>query len=48
MLERNGFERYEAYMFLSLTCRVKVCQVVNPLYTVEVSLPKKYIEKILD
>jgi amidase len=39
------FERYEAYMFLSLTAKVRIAQVVDPLFTAVVKLPKKMLPK---
>ena len=38
--EDYGFERYDAYMFLSLTAKVRVSQIVDPLFTVVAKLPK--------
>jgi amidase len=39
------FERYEAYMFLSLVAKVRIAQVVDPLFTAVVKLPKKMLPK---
>ncbi|MFX0097424.1 MAG: acetamidase/formamidase family protein [Candidatus Hodarchaeota archaeon] len=41
--EDYGFERYDAYMFLSIAARARIAQIVDPLYTVEAILPKKYL-----
>jgi len=38
--EDYGFERYDAYMFLSLAAKVRVSQIVDPLFTVVAKLPK--------
>jgi amidase len=38
--EDYGFERYDAYMFLSLATKVRLAQIVDPLFTVVAKLPK--------
>ncbi|KPV65423.1 MAG: Acetamidase/Formamidase family protein [Candidatus Bathyarchaeota archaeon BA1] len=38
--EDYGFERYDAYMFLSLAAKIRVSQIVDPLFTVVARLPK--------
>ncbi len=38
--EDYGFERYDAYMFLSLAAKVRLAQIVDPLFTVVVKLRK--------
>ena len=38
--EDYGFERYDAYMFLSLTAKVRLAQIVDPLFTVVAKFPK--------
>ena len=38
-----GFERYDAYMFLSLTAKLRVAQIVDPLFTVVAKLPKNLL-----
>jgi acetamidase/formamidase len=40
-----GFERYDAYMFLSLVAKVRIAQIVDPLFTVVAKLPKKVLPK---
>jgi hypothetical protein len=40
-----GFERCDAYMFLSLAAKARVAQVVDPLFTVVAKLPKKMLPK---
>jgi acetamidase/formamidase len=40
-----GFERYDAYMFLSLAARARIAQIVDPLFTVVAKLPKKMLPK---
>ncbi|RLG48519.1 MAG: hypothetical protein DRN90_03435 [Thermoproteota archaeon] len=46
-LEQNyGFERYDAYMFLSIVAKSRIMQIVDPLYTVEAILPKKHLQKM--
>lgn len=34
------FERYDAYMFLSVAAKVRLAQIVDPLFTVVAKLPK--------
>lgn len=41
--EEYGFERYDAYMFLSLTAKVRLAQIVDPLFTVVAKLPKTFL-----
>ncbi len=43
--EEYGFERYDAYMFLSVASRLRVAQIVDPLFTVVVKLPKKLLPR---
>jgi acetamidase/formamidase len=38
-----GFERYDAYMFLSLAAKARIAQIVDPLFTVVAKLPKKML-----
>ena len=38
--EDYGFERYDAYMFLSLVAKVRLAQIVDPLFTVVAKLHK--------
>ena len=40
-----GFERYDAYMFLSLAAKARVAQIVDPLFTVVAKLPKELLPK---
>jgi amidase len=45
-LETNyDFERYDAYMFLSLAAKVRIAQIVDPLFTAVAKLPKKVLPK---
>ena len=43
MVDDYGWERDDAYMFLSLTVKARIAQIVDPLYTVVAKLPKKYL-----
>lgn len=43
--EDYGFKRYDAYMFLSLAAKVRVSQIVDPLFTVVAKLPKALLPK---
>lgn len=38
--EDYGFEPYDAYMFLSLVAKIRVSQIVDPLFTVVAKIPK--------
>jgi acetamidase/formamidase len=40
-----SFERYDAYMFLSLAAKARIAQIVDPLFTVVAKLPKKMLPK---
>ena len=40
-----GFERYDAYMLLSLAATARIAQIVDPLFTVVAKLPKKMLPK---
>jgi len=40
-----GFERYDAYMLLSITAKVRLAQIVDPLFTVVAKLPKALLVK---
>jgi amidase len=42
------FERYDAYMFLSLAAKARIAQIVDPLFTVVAKLPKKMLPKSRD
>jgi acetamidase/formamidase len=44
MASDYGWEREDAYMFLSLAARARIAQIVDPLYTVVVKLDRKYLE----
>ena len=45
-LEKDyDFERYDAYMLLSLAARARIAQIVDPLFTVVAKLPKKILPK---
>lgn len=43
--EDYGFERYDAYMFLSLTAKVRVAQIVDPLFTAVAKISKQLLPK---
>ncbi len=43
MASDHGWERDDAYMFLSLAAKARIAQIVDPLYTVVAKLDKKYI-----
>lgn len=45
--EDYGFEPYDAYMFLSLVAKIRVSQIVDPLFTVVTKLPKIYLPRKL-
>jgi len=45
MVSDYGWERMDAYMFLSLAARARIAQIVDPLYTVVAKLNKGYIKK---
>ncbi|MEM2352564.1 MAG: hypothetical protein QXT26_09170, partial [Thermoproteota archaeon] len=45
LCEDYGFEQIDAYMLLSLTARVRLAQIVNPLSTLVVKFPKRLLEK---
>jgi len=42
-----GFELYDAYMFLSLVAKIRVSQIVDPLFTVVAKLPKRCLPRKL-
>jgi len=41
--EDYGFERYDAYMILSLAAKARIAQIVDPLFTVVAKLPKNML-----
>jgi len=41
----HGFERYDAYAFLSLAATARIAQIVDPLFTAVAKLPKKMLPK---
>ena len=43
MVEDYGWDRDDAYIFLSLACKARIAQIVDPLYTVVAKLDKKYL-----
>ena len=43
MVSDFGWERDDAYMFLSLAAKARIAQIVDPLYTVVAKLPKHYL-----
>jgi acetamidase/formamidase len=44
MASDHGWEREDAYMFLSLAAKARIAQIVDPLYTVVVKLDKAYLD----
>ena len=44
--ENHGFELYDAIMLISLAGDVKICQLVNPLKTARVEMPKAYLRNL--
>jgi amidase len=45
MVTDHGWQRDDAYMFLSIAAKSRIAQIVDPLYTVVAKLPKKYLKK---
>ncbi|NMB24292.1 MAG: acetamidase [Firmicutes bacterium] len=45
MVDTYGFDKYDAYFILTQAGRVRVGNVVDPLYTVGAWIEKKYVEK---
>ncbi|MCW4048980.1 MAG: acetamidase/formamidase family protein [Candidatus Bathyarchaeota archaeon] len=45
MVTEYGWDRDDAYMFLSLAVKARIAQIVDPLYTVVAKLDKKYLTK---
>ncbi len=43
MVSDYGWNRDDAYMFLSLVMRMRIAQIVDPLYTVVAKIPKKLL-----
>jgi acetamidase/formamidase len=43
MVFDHGWERDDAYMFLSLAAKARIAQIVDPLYTVVAKLSKEYL-----
>lgn len=43
MVSDYGWDRDDAYMFLSLAVKARIAQIVDPLYTVVAKLSKKYL-----
>jgi len=43
--EEYGFDRYDAYLFLSVVAKVRLAQIVDPLFTAVVKLTKKLLQK---
>jgi len=41
--EDYGFERYDAYMFLSVAAKARLAQIVDPLFTVVAKLSKAFL-----
>ena len=44
MASDHGWEKEDAYMFLSLAAKARIAQIVDPLYTVVVKLDKGYLD----
>ncbi len=44
MVADHGWERDDAYMFLSIAGKARIAQIVDPLYTVVAKLSKGYLE----
>jgi len=44
MKDDYGWQREDAYMFLSLASKARIAQIVDPLYTVVAKISKKYME----
>ncbi|MBD3207452.1 acetamidase [Candidatus Bathyarchaeota archaeon] len=44
MVEDHGWDRDDAYMFLSLAVKARIAQIVDPLYTFVAKLDKKYLK----
>jgi acetamidase/formamidase len=44
MVADYGWDRDDAYMFLSLAGKARIAQIVDPLYTVVAKLHKRYLE----
>ena len=44
MVADFGWSKDDAYMFLSLTAKARLAQIVDPLYTVVAKLQKTYLE----
>ena len=42
-----GFERYDAYMFLSVAAKARLAQIVDPLFTVVAKVPKTLLPRAL-
>lgn len=45
-MEEGGFSRSEAYLLFSLVGDLRICQLVNPLYTVRAVMPKRYLSDL--
>jgi amidase len=43
MVKDYGWDRDDAYMFLSVAAKARIAQIVDPLYTVVAKLSKKYL-----
>lgn len=43
MVSNHGWERDDAYMFLSLVAKARIAQIVDPLYTVVTKLSREYL-----
>jgi len=45
MASDYGWDRMDAYMFLSIAAKVRMAQIVDPLYTVVAKLSKRYLKR---
>jgi acetamidase/formamidase len=43
--EDYSIERYDAYMFLSLAAKMRLAQIVDPLFTIVAKLPKTLLPR---
>jgi amidase len=42
--EEYGLKRADAYLLFSLVGDLRICQIVNPLYTVRAVMPRRYLD----
>jgi acetamidase/formamidase len=43
MVRDYGWDRDDAYMFLSIAAKARIAQIVDPLYTVVAKMPKRFL-----